>query len=461
MVGVEFLFTADATRRVPSGSWPSVGDAAHRALRCDATRRRPGNEVLHLVGRGTSSDPSRPLSGNMKTEQSLIRPGLAIIANCMTPYRAHLHTLIAAGIPELKLHTLITHGAAAFDWTVEVPPTIHASSFAAPDDSPLAGSFAAPLREWQKGGRLIRYLELNDVRAVILNGYRYLSNWRVINRCHRAGIPLFVRNDSNILCERNLPSWKQWLKTRVYRAWIPRTAGIMSMGELGDQFFRKYGAVPERLYRVPVWPDYDRYSEIDQDRLEGFCRKFHLRDDRRYLLYSGRLVPKKRVDLLIDAFAAIAGQRANWDLLIVGDGPLREQLRERIPKSIQPRVVWTGFVQQNECISAYHAADALVLPSDQEPWALVVQEAMAAGIPVIASDAVGAAREMVKDRESGRIFPAGNLAALQQAILDVTDSDLIGRYRERATASLAEYRRQIDPVSEIRRALTDVGLLKS
>src|SRR5439155_19337196 len=130
----------------------------------------------------------------------------------------------------------------------------------------------------------------------------------------------------------------------------------------------------------------------------------------------GRVVSNKRVVLLIDAFAAIASQRPEWDLLIVGDGALRNELQRRVPEPLRPRVVWTGFLDGPEPALAYHAADVLVLPSDHEPWALVVQEAMAAGLPVVASDVVGAAYELVTDGVSGKVFPAGDCSALQKAL---------------------------------------------
>jgi len=222
----------------------------------------------------------------------------------------------------------------------------------------------------------------------------------------------------------------------------------------------KYGGEEQQLYRVPFWPDFDSYVKVDPVALERFRQKFQLRPGRRYLLYSGRLVPQKRVDLLIDSFAAIASRRPGWDLLIVGDGVLREELHRRVPESLQPRVVWTGFLDGAELAVAYHAADVLVLPSDHEPWAVVVQEAMAAGLPVIASDVVGAAYELVTDGHSGRIFPRGDGVALQRAIEDVTDERHVECYKIAATDALRHYRREVDPVGEIRRALGDAGLLQ-
>jgi len=387
------------------------------------------------------------------------RPGLAIIANCMTPYRANLHRLIAEGIPELKLHTLITHGPADFSWNMEVPESIHASYFSLPNDSPTASPFRWPFREWRKGRRLIDYLQEHRVQSVICFGYRYLSYLRVMRWCDRTKVALFYNNDSNIRTERHLTPLRQFGKSLIYAWWLPKIDGVMSMGELGDQFFLKYGARPDRLYRLPYWPDYERYSRVDKRELDSFRAKFGLHAGRKYLLFTGRLVPFKRVDLLLDAFIAIARTRPDWDLLIVGDGRLREDLKQRVPDALEHRVIWTGFLEESECAVAYHAAEVLVLPSDVEPWALVIQEALAAGRTVVASDAVGAAHELVKDRQNGRIFPMGDLNALENALLEVTDSDRLQGFQENSRAILAAWREKINPVNELRRALGDAGVL--
>jgi glycosyltransferase involved in cell wall biosynthesis len=231
------------------------------------------------------------------------------------------------------------------------------------------------------------------------------------------------------------------------------------MGELGDQYFIKYGANPDRLYRVPCWPNFEAFSDVDADQLARFRQRFALNERRHYLMFSGRLVPQKRVDLLIDAFAAIASQRPDWDLMIVGDGVLRSELERRVPSSLRSRVHWIGFLDGPELALGYHAADVLVLPSDHEPWALVVQEAMAAGLAVVSSDVSGAAFEIIEDGRSGRIFPVGGLEELKQAVLDVTAHDALADYKRESVAALARWRNKEDPVAEIRRALVDAGVL--
>jgi glycosyltransferase involved in cell wall biosynthesis len=182
---------------------------------------------------------------------------------------------------------------------------------------------------------------------------------------------------------------------------------------------------------------------------------------RRRLIFSGRLVPEKRVDLLIDAFVAIASERPQWDLLIAGDGVLHDELHRRVPEALQQRVVWTGFLDRGEPALAYHSADVLVLPSDNEPWALVVPEAMAAGLVVVSSNIPGASYELVEDGRTGRIFPAGNLEELKHALHEVTADEALPRFKAESRALLARYLEKVDPVAEVRRALVNTGVLKA
>jgi glycosyltransferase involved in cell wall biosynthesis len=387
------------------------------------------------------------------------RPGLAYIVNSVTPYGVNLYRSIANGIPELKLHVLRTHWAGEFKWNVNVPPEVNVVPFCSEGENPLESPLRRPLYDWKKGGRLIRYIRDNNIRGVIIIGYRFLSLLRLMNYCHRAGIPFFVNNDSNIRSDRPLSPLQRFIKRRMYAWWLKRASGVMSMGALGDQFFIKYGADPNRIYRVPCWPDFDAFAQVDQVRLAQFRQKFGLREVRHHLLFSGRLVPDKRVDLLLDAFAAIADRRPDWDLLIVGDGVLKDDLRRRVPESLRTRVVWTGYLDREEPALAYHSADVLVLPSDHEPWALVVQEAMAAGLAVISSDVPGAAYELIEDGRSGRIFPVGELEQLKQSILDVTTAEALPQYKRESSASLARWRKKANPVDEIRRAFVDVHVI--
>jgi glycosyltransferase involved in cell wall biosynthesis len=387
------------------------------------------------------------------------RAGLGILASSITPYNINLYRGILAEIPELQLHLLVSHGADDFKWKLDVPLEIRVTHFGTAGEDVYDNPLRHPLRDWRKGGRFIRYLQEQNIRAVVCSSYRFISHLRLMSYCHKARVPFFVHSDSNIRNEPPLSPPAKFVKRALYAWWTKRAAGVFSMGKLGDQFFVKYGADPDRIYRVPLWPDFETIQRIDTIGLERFRRQFGLDQQRRRVMFSGRFVPLKRLDLLIDAFAAIAADRPNWDLMLVGDGALRDELRLRVPPSLQSRVIWTGFLDGQDLALAYQSADVLVLPSDHEQWSLVIQEAMAAGLVVVSSDVPGATYELVDDGRSGRVFPKGNFEQLTQALRDTTSDAAFPNYKRESAAAWAKWRNNVDPVAEIRRALVEAGVL--
>jgi len=99
----------------------------------------------------------------------------------------------------------------------------------------------------------------------------------------------------------------------------------------------------------------------------------------------------------------------------------------------------------------------LVHPAEVEPWALVINEAAAAGLAIVASDTLGAAAELVRDRENGRIFKAGDLIGLRAAMFDVTIHDNAMKYRAASADVLATWRKRADPVAAVRTVLGNAG----
>ncbi len=135
-------------------------------------------------------------------------------------------------------------------------------------------------------------------------------------------------------------------------------------------------------------------------------------DGRVRILYAGRLVSLKRVDLLIDALASL--KRAGTDafhLEVVGDGPCASLLREQAAEALGDRVTWIGSLPMEAVRRRMAGADCLVLPSDYDGWGAVVSEALMAGTPVICSDACGAAMA-VRASGVGGVFPAGDRVTL-------------------------------------------------
>jgi glycosyltransferase involved in cell wall biosynthesis len=384
-------------------------------------------------------------------------PGLAIISNGLTPYRVHFHQRIVREIPEFQLHSVLTHEDSSSPWDLSPPAEINVVRFGAGEKSGQASDPRRQLHEWRKGGRIIEWLKATRIAVVVVLGYSDAGRMRIIRWCHRSGVPVFLFGDSNIrgdLARGAKAVAKRLLVSKI----ISWTDGVMPCGTLGEAFFRKYGARDGRIFYVPYEPDYDQIRSTTPDQVRQARERYHIEPNRRHLIYSGRLAEAKRVDLLIDAFAAIAGERPNWSVIIVGDGPLRAALHDRVPAPLADRFIWTGFLNDQSTINTlYHAADVLVLPSQYEPWALVVNEAAAAGLAIVASDVVGAAAELVRDGENGWTFRSGDLPELTARLLDVTASENAARYREASLVVLADWQERSDPVKGLRAAISLSG----
>ena len=149
-----------------------------------------------------------------------------------------------------------------------------------------------------------------------------------------------------------------------------------------------------------------------------------------YFLASSRFVGKKNLPALLDAFAAHRRQAGTgWDLVLLGDGPLRGVIEGEIARhGLGGAVHLPGFRQYHELPAYYGLAGAFVLASTVEQWGLVVNEAMAAGLPVLVSDRCGCAADLVRDGVSGYAFPPGSPSRLA-GLLTRLAADPVGRER--------------------------------
>ena len=140
----------------------------------------------------------------------------------------------------------------------------------------------------------------------------------------------------------------------------------------------------------------------------------------RFFLTVARLTCEKNLARTMGAYAAYradAGTHA-WDWVVCGDGPLRGCLLQlRQTHGLSDHVAFPGFVQLDGLPSYYAHADALLLPSIKEPWGLVVNEAMASGLPVVVSRACGCAEDLVEEGANGFTFDPLSPDAIKEALL--------------------------------------------
>jgi 1,2-diacylglycerol 3-alpha-glucosyltransferase len=145
---------------------------------------------------------------------------------------------------------------------------------------------------------------------------------------------------------------------------------------------------------------------------------------RHYFLYIGRLAPEKNIAVLIRAWIEYRSSGGSWSLVLVGDGPSAESLRRIAAESQYPNDVhFAGHKESKELPKYYAFSSCFVLPSTREPWGLVVNEAMASGLPVIVSNRCGSAEDLVIDGDNGYVFNPTDEHELAATLLKMSDAD--------------------------------------
>jgi 1,2-diacylglycerol 3-alpha-glucosyltransferase len=213
-------------------------------------------------------------------------------------------------------------------------------------------------------------------------------------------------------------------------------------GKPHARYLRQLGFSAERIAGFYDVVDNRFFQEsADQVRRQPELRHtLQLPED--YFLYVGRLSPEKNLSGLIQSFARYRDLGGMCSLVLVGDGPQRTELETQCAdRGIAAHVRFAGLRPTREITPFYAFARCFVLPSEREPWGLVVNEAMASGLPVIVSTHCGCAEDLVESGGNGYLFdPARNLD-LTDRLMDVSglDDDALRKMGNRSRQIVAGY----------------------
>lgn len=232
--------------------------------------------------------------------------------------------------------------------------------------------------------------------------------------CVRQGVPRIVRGEANALRAR--PAWKRL----AHRCWLAGFDRFLAIGAANREFYLQAGIPASRIHDCPYGVDSERFeaaADALRARRDELRRQWSIPADATCFLFCGKLAAKKRPLDLLAALQRALRAGANAHVLVVGDGELMGAARALAGAEGLP-VSFAGFLNQSGIVDAYVAADCLVLPSDAgETWGLVVNEAMACGLPAIVSDRVGCGPDLVLPGVTGAIHPAGDVDALAERLV--------------------------------------------
>jgi len=254
--------------------------------------------------------------------------------------------------------------------------------------------------------------------AVVIMSWMNPTWWLAFLACIRFKVPVFFLTDANFYAERLTNKWKSWVKRLVLgKLLFPLTAGFLCAGTANRMLYTSHGVPEEKLIPFAYSWGYDLLidqSEHLRCQRSNLRKKHNLPEDASIILYCGRLSPEKGSMELLQAYQLVSHPKKT--LVLVGDGPLRQQMHGFIDQHGLESIYFMGFQNRNDLLDFYALADILVLPSNRETWGLVVNEALSFSLPIIVSDQVGAGVDLVGSDENGYIFPAGDTIALSEQI---------------------------------------------
>jgi len=374
-----------------------------------------------------------------------MKPRLVILTEIIAPYRIPIFNALAAR-PDIDLHVIFLSETdpSLRQWHVD-KQGIRFSFEVLPSSRCRVGSYNVLLNRG-----VASVLRLSQPDVILCGGYNYLASWTAAYWAKRRKIPLLLWSESTEKDSRNLHRPVELLKRR-FRGLC---RAFLAAGESSREYLLSLGVPASAVFVAPNAVDVDFYSTLaSRSRQSSDAARLKLSLPARYFVYVGRLVREKGVFDLLSAYAALDDtSRSRIGLVFVGDGPARAALERQAAGFDIVR--FTGFLQKEETPAVYAQAEALVLPTYSDTWGLVVNEAMACGLPVIVSAVAGCAADLVIEGRTGFRFPAHDVANLTSILRRFVESPDL---RSRMGAESFQHIQRYTPSVWAGRAASAVG----
>jgi glycosyltransferase involved in cell wall biosynthesis len=250
--------------------------------------------------------------------------------------------------------------------------------------------------------------------SILCGGYNYPAFWQALiwAKFHRAHFTAWI--ESTTRDQRN-PS----LPAAFIKRWFIRNCNSFAVpGKSSFEYVRSMGVPAERIHTAPNAVDNQRFATLARAAKERAAQhRAELGLPPRYFVCAGRVTREKGAFHLLEAYTRLEPKlRAQVGLVFVGEETAKDELMKNAENFYPGKVVFPGFAQRDQLASFYALAEALVFPTLSDTWGLVVNEAMACGLPIIASDVAGCVADLVQEGQNGYVIPSANVDKLAEAM---------------------------------------------
>ncbi len=334
---------------------------------------------------------------------------LALLTEIISPYRIPVFNALARreGI-DLHVIFLAETDAAQRQWLI-YKNEIHFSYEVLP----------AWRRRWRNWHVLLnrgmwRALSRFGPSSIVCGGYNHPAFWEALTWAQFHSTHFAAWIESTLKDQR--PS--RPLAPLVKRLFVRNCRAFVVPGKSSFEYVQSMGAPAEKIHTAP--------NAVDNQLFATLARSTRERDQQsrseldlpsRYFLYAGRIIPEKGIFHLIEAYAQLPPDlRSQIGLVFVGEGSAKKELMECAAKIHPGSVIFPGFAQREQLASFYALAEVLVFPTLSDPWGLVVNEAMACGLPIISTDVAGCTADLVQHGQNGFVIAANHVDQLTEAM---------------------------------------------
>jgi 1,2-diacylglycerol 3-alpha-glucosyltransferase len=257
-------------------------------------------------------------------------------------------------------------------------------------------------------------LRAANPRTIVCGGYNYPASWESLWWARGHNVRFVLWSESNQHDKRSRRAGIEWIK----RYFVNSCHAFVVPGKSSLAYLRTLGVNEQVIFTAPNAVNNRFFAErAEEVKRQPTAFRKRLGLPPRFILFVGRLIPEKGVFDLLEAYAKLdASVRSEVGLVFAGDGISGVELAHRA-QQINPGVVCSpGFAQREDLAGLYALAEMLVLPTHSDPWGLVVNEAMACGLPIIVSSVAGCSSDLVEDGWNGYVVPPRDPQRLSLAI---------------------------------------------
>lgn len=292
---------------------------------------------------------------------------------------------------------------------------------------------------------------------LIHTGYYRVSSLLAVLGAKIHGVPVLLHGTGH---EHALPFHLAVAKQVYVRTFLSGVNRVMADCTANKRYYQQYGVPPENITIMPAAVDNERFrgvrEAIDDAELSSLRDELDIPDSDTIVLYVGKLIERKRVRDLVRAFSRLPSD-IDASLVIVGDGVERESLRDLSQEYGLDRIVFAGFRDQRELPLFYEMGDMFVLPSRYDPSPKVLNESMLFELPIITTDGVGSAEDLVEN--NGDIYPAGDIEALTDLLRRYLNGDIELETRGRRSEEIIDDWDYEADIEALREAFSEMKII--